>query len=207
VSPSGSSAPSEGTGDGQPEGGGVEEVSDRIWTIPNIISLVRLALIPVFVWLLAIDEPVAAGLLFVVIGSTDWVDGYLARRLNQVTKLGKALDPVADRLAVVAALIGGLITGYVPAAYALAVLLREVVVGLAVIYGDRKGIRLEVSYVGKLATFLVYGALASFMVGIGGDIALFEIAGWVAGTIGLVFYYWAGFQYLAQLRQELAARR
>ena len=93
--PSGSSARSDGTGGDRPlpedpvDGGQLPtseadaEISDRIWTIPNIISLIRLALIPVFIWLLAIDEPVAAGLLFVVIGSTDWVDGYLARKLGQ----------------------------------------------------------------------------------------------------------------------------
>ena len=83
-----------------------EQVSDRILTIPNLVSFVRLAAIPVFWWLLLGEENVAAAtILFAVIATTDWIDGYLARRLGQVSKLGKALDPVADRLLIAAAVI------------------------------------------------------------------------------------------------------
>ena len=79
----------------------------ELWNVPNGVSLVRLALIPVFVWLLVIGEYGWAGILLAVIGATDWIDGYLARRLNQVTEIGKFLDPLADRLAVAVAVIGG----------------------------------------------------------------------------------------------------
>ena len=84
-------------------------------TIPNLISVIRLGLIPVFLWLLlARDNPFAAGWLLGGIAATDWVDGYLARRLDQVSEVGKFLDPLADRIAIIAAVIGGLISGYLP---------------------------------------------------------------------------------------------
>ena len=90
------------TEDGAPGGG-------AILTLPNLISVVRLALIPLLWWWMATDHVAAAGWLLGVIGSTDWIDGYLARRLNQVSEVGKFLDPLADRLAVAAAVVGGLV--------------------------------------------------------------------------------------------------
>jgi len=182
----------------------VTSTARQLLLIPNLISLARLALIPVFVWLLWIDEPVAAGFLFAFIGGTDWIDGYLARRLDQVSEVGKALDPVADRLAVVVALVGGLVTGYLPRWFAALLLLREVVMAVAVLYAMGKaGIRLDVLWIGKLATVLVYGAVAGFYVGIGGDIWLIELASWLAGIPGLVLYYYVAGQYLIELRQAL----
>ena len=90
-------------------------------TLPNLISLIRLALVPVFLWLvIGADEPVWGGLLLGIIGSTDWIDGYLARRLNQVSEVGKILDPLADRIAVAAGVIAGLVTGYLPGVVCLA---------------------------------------------------------------------------------------
>ena len=75
-------------------------------TIPNAISVVRLLLIPLFVWLVTIEEIGWAGVLLGVIGGTDWIDGYLARKLDQVSEVGKFLDPLADRIAVAVAVIG-----------------------------------------------------------------------------------------------------
>jgi len=90
-------------------------VSGRILTIPNVISAVRVAMVPLFLWLLfGADAPLPAGLLLGGIGATDWVDGFLARRLGQVSELGKLLDPLADRLAITAAVIGGWVAGVLP---------------------------------------------------------------------------------------------
>lgn len=86
-----------------------------ILTIPNVISIIRLLLVPVFIWLVVIDEIGWAGILLGFIGATDWIDGYLARRLNQVSEIGKFLDPLADRLAVIVAVIAGLIADVLPA--------------------------------------------------------------------------------------------
>ncbi|MEX1092969.1 MAG: CDP-alcohol phosphatidyltransferase family protein, partial [Acidimicrobiia bacterium] len=90
--------------------------SDRILTLPNAVSFARLLGVGVFWWVLVVDDNIAlAAWLIFIIGWTDWIDGYLARKLDQVTKLGKALDPVADRLMIVSAVVGGLVVGVVPA--------------------------------------------------------------------------------------------
>ena len=84
----------------------------RIWTIPNLISVVRLACVPVFLWLLwGEDEPIAAAVLLAVLGATDWVDGYIARHFDQGSELGKILDPIADRVLLVAAAVALLVDG------------------------------------------------------------------------------------------------
>ena len=127
-----------------------------VYTIPNVISFIRLLLVPVFLWLLlGRDNPAGAGWLLVFIGSTDWVDGYLARRLDQVTELGKLLDPLADRLAVAAAVIGGLISGDLPTWFAIALLVRELLISVgALIVGVTAGSKLEVRQLGKVADAL-----------------------------------------------------
>ena len=99
-------------------------------TIPNAVSLVRLLLIPLFIWLVLIEQTAWAGVLLGFIGATDWVDGYLARRLDQVSEVGKMLDPIADRLAVAVAVILGLLVGVLPAWFAWAIIIREVVIGI-----------------------------------------------------------------------------
>ena len=177
-------------------------------TLPNLVSLVRLLLIPVFLWLLfGQDDPGSAGLLLGLIGATDWVDGYLARRLDQVSEIGKLLDPLADRLAVAAAVIGGLIADVLPPAFAWALILREVLIGMGALVGWMRGVaKLDVRYLGKLATFILYFAIAGFYVGVGFDVPLFVTAAWVIGVPGLVIYYVVAFQYVGDMRAAIAAR-
>lgn len=176
-------------------------------TLPNLVSVVRILLVPLFLWLiLGRDDPVAAGWLLGLIGATDWVDGYLARRLDQVSEVGKLLDPLADRLAVAAALVAALITGDVPRWFAAAVLAREVGVGAGALYaGMRWRTKIEVRRVGKLATLLVYAALAWLLIGRGADVAWLEWAGWAAGVPGLVLYYVVAVQYASDVRRSVAA--
>lgn len=164
-------------------------------TIPNLISFIRLLLIPVFLWLLlGRDNPAAAGWLLGVIGATDWVDGYLARRLNQVSELGKLLDPLADRIAVVAAVIGGLISGDLPVWFAWALIAREAVIGVgALVVAVRGHTKLAVRKLGKLATLLLYFSVAGFFAGQGWSPLL--VAAWVTGIPGLLLYYVVGVQY------------
>jgi len=166
-----------------------------VLTIPNLISLVRLGLIPVFLWLLfSQDNPFAAGWLLGFIGATDWVDGYLARRLNQVSEVGKFLDPLADRLAVFAAVVGGLISGDLPAWFAWALIAREAVISLgAIVVAVMGHTKLDVRYLGKLSTLLLYLAVAWFFAGSEWEWGL--VIAWLSGIPGLILYYVVGFQY------------
>ncbi len=150
----------------------------------------------------------AAGILILVIGWTDWLDGVLARKLNQVSEIGKFLDPLADRLAIAAALIGGMIADVVPLSLGLALVVREVAVALgALILGVRLKDKLDVRYMGKVATFILYGAIPSFYLAAGDVIGdLFLYLGWFFGVIGLILYYWVAFQYSIDIRDKLRHR-
>ncbi len=185
-----------------------EQASSAILTIPNVVSLVRLAMVPLFLWLLlGADQVAAAGWLLGVIGATDWVDGYLARRLGQVSEFGKLLDPVADRLAVVAALIGGWIAGVLPAWFAIALLAREALIAGGALYlGAQVGKKLAVRQLGKLATLMLYAAIAWLFVGIGTPFRPLEVVAWIVAVPGLILYWVVGFQYFADARALLAAR-
>lgn len=174
------------------------QVSDRIFTIPNLISFVRLFAIPVFWWLvLGADELAAATILYALVATTDWVDGYLARRLDQVTRLGKALDPVADRLMIASAIVVGLLAGIVPVVIGLALIVREIymaVVTLALVAKRRT--TLAVSKLGKLATFIVYSSIGWFYMA---EIPFLEVLtrplAWTAGIAGLFLYWVTAIQY------------
>jgi len=173
-----------------------------ILTIPNVISAVRIATIPLFLWLLlGADRPAAAGWTLLAIGGTDWVDGYLARKLDQVSELGKVLDPVADRLAIVAAVIGGWIGGVIPWWVALLLMTREAAVALMAAYLQWKAHRrFDVRYIGKLATWEVYGGIAAFYVYAGTDAAFFAWLAWVNIAVGLILYYVAAAQYVGDVK-------
>lgn len=177
-------------------------------TIPNVISAIRIALVPLFLWLLlAADDPAAAGWLLLGIGATDWVDGYLARRLGQESELGKVLDPLADRLAVAAAVVGGWISGAVPWPVALAIGVREGLVAAgAVLLALRARVAIEVRWVGKAGTFGLYGGVAAFFVHAGWGGTLFLWLAWLAVIPGLVFYYVAAVLYVGDARRALRPR-
>ena len=175
-----------------------EQVSDRILTVPNLVSFVRLAAIPVFWWLLLGEDNVtAATILFALIATTDWIDGYLARRLNQVSKLGKSLDPVADRLMIASAVIAGLIAEIVPSPIGIALIAREIYMAIVTLFVfSRTKTTLEVRKLGKWATFLVYSSIGWFYIAAIPflDVILVPLA-WAAGVIGLVLYWVTAFQY------------
>lgn len=176
-------------------------------TIPNLVSLLRLLAIPVFWWvLLAKDDVTLAGWLILVIGLTDWVDGYLARRLGQVSELGKALDPIADRLMIASALIGGLIVGVIPLWFGLLLIVRELAVaGMALYLASRGGGKIAVRREGKVATFLLYGAIPAFYVAASGDLPwLLVPLAWGMGLVGLALYLYVAVLYVGDTRARLA---
>jgi cardiolipin synthase len=179
------------------------------FNVPNTISFIRLALIPVFIWVVfGAREYGWAGILLGVIGATDWIDGFLARRLNQVTELGKFLDPLADRIAVVVAVVAGLVISVLPAWFAIALIVRELVIGIGAVYGWRNGVtKLDVRFLGKAATLALYVSVTAFYIGVGFSA---NWAIWIAhlfGIPGLVMYYWVAVQYLGDMRIAVANRR
>ena len=178
-------------------------------TLPNLISVIRLLLVPVFLWLVfGADEIGWAGVLLGVIGATDWIDGYLARRLDQVSEVGKFLDPLADRLAVFVAVIAGLIKDVLPPWFAWALILRELVIGVGALYGWTKGVtKLDVRWLGKTATLLLYFAITGFYLAEGFDVPWLYWASLVGGAVGLVLYYVVAFQYLGDMRTAITAKR
>lgn len=181
--------------------------SSRILTIPNAISFARLLAVPYFWYVLIGEERVglAAALIF-VIGSTDWVDGYLARRLNQESEVGAFLDPLADRLMIASAVIGGLMADVLPEVVGIPLIAREILVAAGALYlAARGGGRIEVRYLGKLATFLLYGAIPSFYLA-AADIVpwVFGPAAWTAGVVGLVLYWIVAGRYALDIRRTLA---
>jgi cardiolipin synthase len=178
----------------------------RVLTVPNVISLARLALVPVFLWLLlGRDDVAAAGWLLGVIGSTDWIDGYLARRLDQVTKVGELLDPVADRLAVVAAVIGGLVADVLPTWFVVAIIVREAAVAIgALVIGIGARSKLTVRRAGKLATLLLYAAIAWLYLGVGYDLSWLRAVAWAVAIPGLGLYYVVAAQYVGDARRLMA---
>jgi len=183
---------------------------DGIWTIPNAFTLLRLLLLPVFLYVLfGLENRAAAGFLLGALSATDWVDGYLARRLGQVSEFGKVFDPTVDRLLFVVATIAIIVDGSIPLWFALAVLFREIAVGLMMAIATLlfKMPRIDVTYLGKLATFLLMFAVPGFLVG-NSDIAgadAFLVASWLVGIPGLILSYWTGIAYIPQVRRAVAA--
>ena len=182
--------------------------SSAILTVPNLLSFLRIALIPVFVVLIVDPDTTFSGiLLFAVVAWTDWIDGFAARRLGQVTELGKILDPTADRLAIAAGLIALAVRGAFPWWAALLILVRD---ALVVLVGAgffvRRRVRLDVRPIGKVATFSLMAAVTWISWGNLGypldDAAL--ALGWICYSAGIIEYYAAGALYLGDLRRVLA---
>ncbi len=184
------------------------ENANRILTIPNLVSFVRILGVGLFWWALVVEDNIelAAWLIF-IIGWTDWIDGYLARRLNQVSNVGKVLDPVADRLMIASAVIGGLIVGVLPVVVGVLLIAREILVGGVALYlAARGGGTVEVRYAGKVATFLLYGAIPGFYLAAAGFFEwLLLPAAWVAAIIGLALYWYVAILYIGDSRRRLAA--
>lgn len=184
---------------------------DRILTLPNLITVVRLLLLPVFVYLLfGVEDRHAAGWLLFGIGFTDWVDGYLARRLDQVSNLGKILDPVADRLLLFVGVGAIIIDGSVPIWFAVLVLAREVLVALATVGLAAAGAtRIDVTWYGKAATFALMGAFPAFLVSEAGvSIAdWYRVLAWTVGLPGLVLSYYSALLYVPMGREALREGR
>jgi cardiolipin synthase len=183
----------------------------RVVTLPNAISVVRLACAPVFVWLLASDRRVAAVVLLGALGGSDWIDGYIARHFDQGSDIGKVLDPVADRVLLLTAAIALVVDGTLPIVVGVLVLAREAVVSTAVLALAAAGARrIDVQWAGKAGTLALMFALPGFLLADtvhGGGHDVVRVLAWVFTTGGLVLAYYAAVTYLPQAREALREGR
>jgi cardiolipin synthase len=187
-----------------------ERVGSRILTVPNVVTIARLLFVPVFCWLLfGRDDRTAAAWLLAALGCTDWVDGYLARRLGQVSELGKVLDPTADRILLGTVVISLLIDGSVPVAVGVALLVREVLVSAAVLALAAAGARrIDVQWAGKAGTLALMVSLPLFMMGDPGPWGWpADVIAWAFAIGGLALMWYAAFTYVPIGRQALADGR
>ena len=173
----------------------------RTW--PNLISFLRILALPVFLWvLLGLDRPFLAAVLLGLISVTDLLDGMLARRLGQVSEIGKMLDPVADRLVVFAGVVGGMAAGLVPLWLGGSLLVREAIIGPTTIYYlVRRNIRVPVRRMGKTATALIFFAVPFYYLTATSFMPLFwEVVATILGVLGLILYLIVTWRYLGDLR-------
>lgn len=191
-----------------------EVTTNRILTVPNLISFARLALVPVFLWLLLVPREPWADLLALAVlaGSafTDWLDGYLARRWNQISRLGQLLDPVADRLYIVATVVAFVVRDIIPWWFALLIVLRDVVLAGLIPVLRRFGLGpLPVHFLGKAATFNLLYAFPLLLLGefdgALGSVAL--VFGWAFAIWGAGLYWAAAVLYLEEARRLIRLQR
>ena len=183
-------------------------MGDRIVTWPNALSAARLLGVPVFLWLVlgprtATSDQIAAGILGLA-GITDWLDGKLARMLNQQSRLGALLDPAADRLYIAATIIALAVRGIMPWWLFGAIAGRELIVGVALLVLQRRTDygALQVSFVGKTATLCLMYAFPLLFLGAhsGTTAEVVRVIGWAFAIWGTALYWWAAMLYLTQVR-------
>lgn len=184
--------------------------TDLVWTLPNALSCIRILTIPLFAWLALVPEAdVAAAAVLMFGGVTDFVDGMLARRWNQVTRVGQLLDPIADRLATLTALLVLLIRGIVPPWFVAVLLLRDVVLSVQMARLKQRGVTgLPVNYIGKAATFNLLLSFPLLLLGAdaqSGVEQLARVAGWALALWGTGLYLYSGLLYMRQTREVMAA--
>lgn len=181
---------------------GAPHERDRLWTIPNLLSVLRLFGVPLFLWLLlGPHADIWALVVLAVSGFTDWADGVLARKLNQTSQFGAMLDPLADRLYILATLAGLVLRHVIPLWLALVLVGRDVVLGVALIFLRRAGYGpFAVHYLGKAATFCLLYAFPLLLLGLyhGPVATAAKAAAWAFTVWGTALYLWAGIVYLHQ---------
>jgi cardiolipin synthase len=188
----------------------VSEEASRVWTVPNIISVVRLAGVPLFLWLVLGPEADALALVVLMVaGATDWLDGWLARRLDQFSELGAILDPVADRLYILSTVIGLAARDIIPWWVAVILPARDAFLWCLVPFLRTRGYSsLPVHFLGKAATANLLYAFPLLLLGDGSGTlpTLAKVFGWAFTVWGIGLYWWAGLLYAWQVRKLMADR-
>jgi len=177
--------------------------TERVLTVPNILSGIRLLGVPLFLWLLLDKQyDVWAVVVLAVGGATDWLDGKLARSWHQRSRLGQVLDPLADRLYIVATLVGFAIRGIVPWWLVVLLAARDVLMFTAIWPSlRRRGFTsLPVHFLGKAATFALLYAFPLVLLGVGDELwhTVARVVGWAFVIWGAALYWWSGLLYIGQ---------
>lgn len=176
-------------------------VSSRILTIPNLLSFVRLGLVPVFLVFIIVGADLAALIVLVGASITDYLDGKIARRFKLVSRLGQLLDPASDRLFILAALIGLVVRGVIPWWLLVVIFGRDVMLAvLGIILANHGYGPLPVHHLGKIATFALLFALPVLMIGLAFPVIdwITQPVGWAFALWGAFLYWWAGIVYLRE---------
>ena len=188
-----------------------EVQTDRVLTVPNLLSFLRLLGVPLFLWLILV--PKADGWAIVVLifaGVSDYLDGKIARRWNQISRVGQILDPLADRLYILATLLGLLIRGIIPWWLVAVLVGRDVIMGIVLfVIKRRTGLTgLPVHFIGKAATFCLLYAFPLILLGAGiGTLAdICRVLGWAFALWGTGLYLWAAVLYLEQAARILKSQ-
>jgi cardiolipin synthase (CMP-forming) len=177
------------------------QVSSRILTVPNLLSFIRLALVPVFLVFIIVGADLAALIVLVVSSVTDYFDGVIARKFQQVSRLGQLLDPAADRLFIFAALVGLCVRDIIPWWLVVVIVGRDfMLVVLGIILANHGYGPLPVHHLGKVATFSLLYALPILMLGLAfpGINWITNPVGWAFALWGAFLYWWAGFVYIRE---------
>lgn len=184
---------------------------ERILTVPNLITLLRLCCLPIFLWFLfSVEDKAAAAWLLGALGATDWVDGWVARKFNQQSAFGAVFDPSVDRGLFIVAVMAIMVADSMPVWFGLAVLFREISVALAMLIATAFGMqRFAVSIWGKRYTFMLMFAVPLMLLaaddGRGSEFVFF--LAWVFAIPGLFLSYTTAFAYVPVIRQNLRAGR
>lgn len=182
---------------------------DRVLTVPNALSLLRLLGVPVFLWLVIWEQAdLVAFALLVAAGITDWLDGFIARKTGQTSRIGVLLDPLADRLYIAATIIGLAVRSIIPWWLVALLVLREVLLLALVPVLRRTGrVTLPVTLVGKAATFCLLWGFPCLLLGSQpGPLGTFANAcGWAFALWGTGLYWWAGIDYARRTLQLVRA--
>ena len=186
-----------------------EVQTDRVLTVPNLLSFLRLLGVPLFLWLILV--PKADGWAIVVLifaGVSDYLDGKIARRWNQISRVGQILDPLADRLYILATLVGLLIRGIIPWWLVAVLVGRDVVMGIVLfVIKRRTGLTgLPVHFIGKAATFCLLYAFPLILLGTGTLADVCRVLGWAFALWGTGLYLWAAVLYLEQAARILKSQ-
>lgn len=175
----------------------------NIWTIPNLLTVLRLLSVPVFAYLVLNDEIAWAFLVLFIASFSDWLDGYLARILNQYSLLGEKLDPIVDRLYIITLVIVGVLIQAIPLIFAILIFGREIFMILLMLRVKRLGyLGLPVNLIGKMASFCLMGGLPLSLIATKYDLEndLLATTAYAFTIWGIALYLWASYLYLKQFR-------